>query len=201
MITDFEKAKLFGAFISKEYSKELLRLLYLYKDISASEAASRVGMHIKTVQEFFDALNEIGLIEKREVYESKRPYFRYSFNSDTINISIDVNDLVVGGKVPENKELFIREKKNANVRFTTARNKLFFSSVSVWIGRGRETTEKKVSLTIPQGKFLFNLPFPNADFLSIPEIMKKSDVSEEHKSEIIDIVNLLIEHGVIEIRG
>lgn len=200
MITDFEKVKLFGAFISKEYSKELLRLLYLYKDISASEAASRVGMHIKTVQEFFDTLYEIGLIEKREVYESKRPYFRYSFNSDTINISVDVKSLVSGNNEPKNSELFIREKKNANVRFTTARNKLFFSSVSVWIGQGRETTEKKVSLTIPQGKFLFNLPFPNADFLSIPEIMKRADVPEEHKSEIIDIVNLLAEHGVIEIK-
>lgn len=200
MITDFEKAKLFGAFISKEYSMELLRLLYLYKDVSASEAASRVGMHIKTVQEFFDALYEVGLIEKREVYESKRPYFRYSFNSDTINISIDVKNLVSGNKEPKNSEIFIREKKNANVRFTTARNKLFFSSVSVWIGQGRDRIEKKVSLTIPQGKFLFNLPFPNTEFLSITDIIKKSDVSNEHKSEIIDIVNLLIEHGVIEIK-
>ncbi|MDQ7816391.1 MAG: hypothetical protein RDU14_05150 [Melioribacteraceae bacterium] len=200
MIKDFEKIKLFGAVISKEYSKDLLRLLYLYKDISASEAASRMGLHIKTVQEFFDALYEAGLIEKREVYESKRPYFRYSFNSDEINISINVKDLVIKNSEPGNPELFIREKKNANVRFTTARNKLFFSSVSVWIGQGRETTEKKVSLTIPQGKFLFNLPFPNADFLSIPEIMKKAEVTDEHKSEIIDIVNLLKEHGVIEIR-
>jgi hypothetical protein len=200
MITDFEKVKLFGAFVSKEYSKELLRLLYLYKDISASEAASRVGIHIKTVQEFFDALYEVGVIEKREVYESKRPYFRYSFNSDKIDISLNVKELISDQNDIEKFELFIREKKNANVRFTTARNKLFFSSVSVWIGKGRDTNEKKVSLTIPQGKFLFNLPFPNADFLSISEIMRKAEASDEHKSEILDIVNLLIENKVIETR-
>ena len=200
MISEFEKMKLFGAFISKEYSKELLRLLYLYKDISASEAASRVGMHIKTVQEFFEALAVIGLIEKREVYESKRPYFRYSFNSDKINLSLDVKELIAEKNESDNLELFIREKKNANVRFTTARNKLFFSSVSVWIGQGRETSEKKVSLTVPQGKFLFNLPFPNADFASISEIMKKAEVAEENKSEILDIVNLLKDHNVIESR-
>jgi DNA-binding transcriptional ArsR family regulator len=198
MISDFEKIKLFGAVISKEYSKDLLRLLYLYKDISASEAASRMGMHIKTVQEFFDALYEVGLLDKREVYESKRPYFRYSFSLDRIDLSLDVKELVDLNKSAETPELFIREKKNANVRFTTARSKLFFSSVSVWIGQGRETTEKKVSLTIPQGRFLFNLPFPNAEFLSIFEIMKKADVSDEHKSEIVDIVHLLNEHGVIE---
>jgi hypothetical protein len=200
MITDFEKIKLFGAFISKEYSAELLRLLYLYKDISASEAASRMGMHIKTVQEFFDALYAIGLLEKREVYESKRPYFRYSFNLDKIDLSLNVKEIIIGNKAKDNSDLFIREKKNASVRFTTSRSKLFFSSVSVWIGQGRETTEKKVSLTIAQGKFLFNLPFPNADFSSISEIMMKSEVGEEYSSEIMDIVNLLIENGVIEIR-
>ena len=200
MITDFEKLKLFGVYISKEYSKELLRLLHLYKDISASEAASRVGMHIKTVQEFFDALFEVGLIEKREVYESKRPYFRYSFNLDKIEVSLDVKELISNDSGEKKSGLFIRERKNANVRYTTARNKLFFSSVSVWTGRGRETSEKKVSLTIAQGKFLFNLPFPNADFLSVPEIMNKAEVTDEHKSEIIDIVNLLIEHKVIETR-
>ncbi len=200
MISDFEKIKLFGAIISKEYSKDLLRLLYLYKDISSSEAASRLGMHIKTVQEFFDALYEAGLLNKREVYESKRPYFRYSFNLNRIDLSLDVKELIDLNKSGETPELFIREKKNANVRFTTARSKLFFSSVSVWIGQGRETIEKKVNLTIPQGRFLFNLPFPNAEFLSIPEIMKKADVSDEHISEIIDIVHLLTEHGVIEIK-
>lgn len=200
MIKDFEKIKLFGSAISKEYSKDLLRLLYLYKDISASEAASRMGMHIKTVQEFFDALHETGLLDKREVYESKRPYFRYSFSLDGIELSLNVKELVDLNKSGDTPELLIREKKNANVRFTTARSKLFFSSVSVWIGQGRETTEKKVSLTIPQGRFLFNLPFPNAEFLSVPEIMKKADVSDEHKSEIIDIVHLLTEHGVIEIK-
>lgn len=200
MITDFEKIKLLGSYISKDYSKELLRLLFLYKDISASEAASRVGMHIKTVQEFFDALSQIDLLEKNEVYESKRPYFRYILKTNVINIKLDINELI-----PQNcnaqKELLIREKKNANVRFTTARNKLFFSTVSVWIGKGRDTFEKKISLTIPQGKFLFNLPFPNGDFLTIPEILAKAEVSDEHKSEIIDIVNLLIEYKVVETKA
>ena len=95
-------------------------------------------------------------------------------------------------------ELVIRERKNANVRFTTARNNLYFSSVSIWIGEGRERSEKKVSLTSAQGKFLFNLPFPDAKFATIEEIMQKAGIPEEHRSEIIDIADLLIEHGVIE---
>ena len=55
---DFDKIKLVSGYIAKDYSKDLLRLLYLYKDVSASEAASRLGLHIRTVQEFFDAMVE-----------------------------------------------------------------------------------------------------------------------------------------------
>ncbi|MFH1198087.1 MAG: hypothetical protein V1720_20465 [bacterium] len=198
MISDFEKIKLFGSYISKEYSKELLRLLYLYKDISASEAASRVGMHIKTVQEFFDALSEVGLLDKKEAYEGKRPYFRYTLKSDNMKIQFNIAGLIADTDNHFGKELSVRERKNANVKFSIARNKLFFSGVSIWTGKGRDTVEKKISLTIPQGKFLFNLPFPNADFTSIHEIMRKAEVPDEHESEIIDIVKLLIEYKVIE---
>ncbi len=198
MINEFEKIKLFGSFIAKEYSGELLRLLYLYKDISASEAASRLGMHIKTVQEFFEALSETGVLEKRIAYESKRPYFRYSFNRDKIELTLDVKELV-GDEIPAKKsELCIREKKNADVKYTIARNKLFFSTVTVWSGKGRDTIEKKISLTIPQGKFLFNLPFPNAEYEPVNKIMQKAEVGDEHKAEIMDIVNLLIDYRVIE---
>jgi hypothetical protein len=198
MITDFDKIQLFGSFISKGYARDLLRLLYLYKDISASEAASRVGLHIRTVQEFFDAFAEVGLLDKKEVYESKRPYFRYTLNSDDIGIQFNISGIVPDDDQSDKNEIHIRERKNANVRFTIARNNLFFSSVSIWTGKGRETEEKKVSLTTAQGKFFYNLPFPNADFASVTQIMNKSDVTEEHRSEIMDIVNLLIEYNVIE---
>ncbi|MBA4319088.1 MAG: hypothetical protein C0412_11875 [Flavobacterium sp.] len=200
MISDFSKIKIFGSYISKDYSEELLRLLHLYMDISASEAASRLDMHIKTVQDFFDAMFDVGLLDKKEVYESKRPYYRYTLKSNWINLEYDISKLLPDEKQINNGDIFIREKKNANVRYTTARSKLFFSTVTIWTGRGREAEEKKVSLTTAQGKFLFNLPFPNAEFASVPSIMKKAEVPEEHKSEILDIVNLLIEYKIIEIK-
>lgn len=200
MITDFDRIKLFGTYISKDYSKELLRLLFLYKDISASEAASRMGMHIKTVQEFFDGLSEAGLLEKREAFEGKRPYFRYSLKSNEIEIHFSIDTIIAKTESHSGDELFIREAKNAKVKYTIARNKLFFSGVSVWSGKGRDIIEKKISLTTPQGMFLFNLPFPNADFASVTDIISKVQIPEEHRSEIIDIVKLLIEYKVIETR-
>ena len=197
---DFDKIKLVSGYIAKDYSKDLLRLLYLYKDVSASEAASRLGLHIRTVQEFFDAMVEGGLLSKTEVFESKRPYFRYSLKNEKLKFEINLKTLAEDKTDTGEKVILLREKKNASARFTTSRNKLYFSSVTIWIGEGREGIEKKINLTNAQGKFLFHLPFPDAAFMSMSEIMNKAGVEEENKNEIMDIINLLIEHGVVEVK-
>jgi hypothetical protein len=70
--------------------------------------------------------------------------------------------------------------------------------VTIWIGEGRNRTERKINLSIPQGRFLFHLPFPNADYLSIKEIMRKAQTESTNIPEIIDIINVLMEFGVVE---
>ena len=49
---DFKKAALLGTYISKDYAEDVFKLLVNYKSISASEAASRLNLHIKTAQDF-----------------------------------------------------------------------------------------------------------------------------------------------------
>jgi predicted ArsR family transcriptional regulator len=64
----FATAARLGAFISKEYAQDFFGLLLNYQDISASEAASRLGLHIRTAQEFLDGLAELNILTKQEVY-------------------------------------------------------------------------------------------------------------------------------------
>jgi hypothetical protein len=196
---DFKKAAILGSFISKDYAEDLFKLLYTYKDISASEAASRLNMHIKTVQDFLEALAAIDILDRKEVFESKRPYYRYSLKQTRISLDIDLAALFADEEKPYGKKsLMIRERMNAGARFTTSRNNQYISNVVIWLGEGRERQERKINLTIPQGKFLFYLPFPSASFESIHEIMKKADVGSTHASEIFDIVDVLKEFNVIE---
>jgi hypothetical protein len=93
----------------------------------------------------------------------------------------------------------IREKKNSGARFTTSRSNDYISNVAIWKGEGRNRTERKINLSIPQGKFLFHLPFPTAETLSISQIIHKAGIDGANIPEIIDIVNVMIEFGVIEI--
>mgnify|MGYP002640048197 CR=1 FL=1 len=194
----FKEAAILGSFLAKDYAKEFFKLLVNYKSISSSEAASRLNLHIKTAQDFLEAMTELSILEKEEVYERKRPYYRYTLVVNTIHMELDLDTLGTKRDPEDQSSIRIRENKNAGVNFYTARNNQYFSSVTVWIGKGRERTERKINLTLPQGKFLFHLPFPTAYFESIAAIMQKANVDESDTSEILDIVFALIELNVIE---
>jgi len=195
---NFKQAAILGSYISKDYAEDLLRLLATYTSISASEAASRMNLHIKTVQDFLEAMFELDFLEREEVYEKKRPYYRYRIKVKKILMEIDLVPLFPKEESGDRQTLKIREKKNAGVRFTTSRDNQYISNVAIWTGQGRERTERRINLSIPQGKFLFHLPFPSADFQSIREIIVKAEVDLVNLSEILDIVDALIGFGVIE---
>jgi len=196
---DFKEAAKLGSCLSKDYAEDLFRLLATYESISASEAASRVNIHIKTTQDFLEDLYSLGILDKEEVYEGKRPYFRYRLKVKQLSFEIDLESFSQGEPVTDTRlKLKIREKKNSGVRFTTSRSNDYISNVVIWIGEGRDRTERKINLSLPQGKFLFYLPFPTADFLSIKDIMNKAAIENANTPEIIDIVNVMIEFGVIE---
>ncbi|UCF60652.1 MAG: hypothetical protein JSV37_12940 [Anaerolineaceae bacterium] len=194
---DFQTAATLGGHLAKTYAKDFFELLVTYKDISASEAASRLNLHIQTAQDFLEAMTALGILKKVEVYEKKRPYFRYTLEKEKIRLEIDLTKL----QRAKNSGVLsqrIRERRNTGARFSTARSGLAISSVIIWTGEGRDRQERKINLTTPQGKFLYHLPFPNAEPLSIEEIMRKAGLDEGLSPEIEDIVGVLEDLGVIE---
>lgn len=196
---DFKEAAKLGSCLSKDYAENLLRLLWTYESISASEAASRLNLHIKTVQDFREGMHNLRILERQEVNEGKRPYFRYWLKTNQINMSIDLTTFSCDDEVNDTRlRLKIREKRDAGVKFTTSRTNDYISSAAIWTGEGLNRIERKINLSIPQGKFLFHLPFPNADYISIQEIMRKAQSDNTNIPEIVDIVNVLMEFGVIE---
>lgn len=195
---NFKEAGVLGSYISKAYAEDIFRLLMSYQSVSASETASRLDMHIRTVQDFLEAMSSLGILKKEEVYEKKRPYFRYTLSTKTISFKLDLNRLLDNQGLEINLDIQICEKRNSGMKFTTARSGQYFSSVTVFMGKGREVASRTISLTLAQGQFLYNLPFPGATPLSVSEIMKKSGVDKVHSSEVMDIVKVLVDFNVIE---
>jgi len=195
---NFKKAAILGTYISKDYAEDLFRLLATYKNISASEAASRLNLHIKTVQDFLEAMASLDILDKVEATESKRPYFRYALKIRNIRMDIDLTPLFVKEQPNSKLSFRIREMQNARARFTVARNNQYISNVYIWIGEGRNRKERKLNLSIPQGRFLYHLPFPSAEPQSITTIMENAGVDGTHVSEILDIIDVLIKYQVIE---
>lgn len=197
---DFGYAARLGSCLAKDYAEDLLRLLANYHDISASEAASRLDLHIRTAQDFLETLTDLEILSREEVYERKRPYFRYSLIAPRIRLDLDLDSLVADRSDSLPMDRAVREKKGSRAQFTTARRGDHIASVTILTGSGRSREVRKVNLTTPQGLFLYHLPFPTADFLTIAKIMEKAGVAGAHAGEIIDLVGMLEAAGVLEFR-
>lgn len=195
---EYKTAAQLSAYLSKDYAEDFFKLLVNYQDISASEAASRLSLHIRTAQDFLEGLTTLGIVNKTEVHEKKRPYFRYELVTKKIKIEVDLSEFEKENP-GEGLARLVREVKNDGANFTISRSGDSFSSITVWEGDGRERKVKNISLTTPQGKFLFHLPFPQARPLSIADVMEKAGVELDYSTEIQDIVDELVRLGVIEI--
>lgn len=196
---NFKQAAILGSYISKDYAEDLFRLLTTYQSISSSEAASRLNLHIKTIQDFMEDMYKLEILDREEVYEGKRPYYRYKLKVSRIVMEIDLSSLQQDDVFHNTGTDFkIREKKNAGVRFTTSRSNDYISHVVIWQGEGRNRAERKINLSMPQGRFLFHLPFPTATPETIWEIMRKAGLDGANTPEIVDIVMALVNFGVIE---
>ncbi|MCD6377185.1 MAG: hypothetical protein J7L94_16810 [Caldisericaceae bacterium] len=196
---EFKQVQRMANLLSKPFAGDIFKLLVNYRDISASEAATRLGLHIKTAQDFLEELSALDICEKKEVYEKKRPYYRYKLKKYQFSIDVDLSSLTDKSSQTDSRFLMkIRERKNANAVFTVARSGDYISSVTIFIGEGRKKKERKISLTKAQGKFLYHLPFPTAQPLTIKEIMQQAGIESEHQMEILDIVEVLDENNVIE---
>ena len=194
---DFHTAAKYASLLSKEYAEDIFKLLVNYQAISASEVATRLDLHIKTAQDFLEALEQLDILSKEEIFEKKRPYYRYILKQTRLVIDIDLMQVK---REPSQNSLssHIREAENAGARFMVARSDDYITSVAIWTGDGRERQERKIKLTTPQGRFLYHLPFPKAKPLTVDEIIHKAGIDESLAPEILDLVQLLEKYNVIE---
>ena len=194
---EFKTAAQIASYLTKDYAEDVFELLVNYRAISASEVATRLNIHIKTAQDFLEGLTELGILSKEEVLEKKRPYFRYVLEKERIQIDIDLMQ-VKREPTKDHLSRFIREQENAGARFSVARSDDYITSVTIWTGETRNRKERKIKLTTPQGRFLYHLPFPKAEPLTIAQIMQKANLDDELAPEILDLVQLLEKFDVIE---
>jgi len=195
----FEDLSQMASYLSKDYASEFFKLLQIYPALSASEAAARLSLHIKTAQDFLEGLEKAGILGRNEVYERKRPYFRYFLKQKKIKINCDLKELVGSDDKEALKNKKINEKKNGPAHFTSSAKSQILSSVTLITGQGRNKKERKINLTENQGRFLFFLPFPTEPPKAISSLMKKAGVSEESFNEVLDIIGVLRDHKVINV--
>lgn len=195
---NFKELSFLCGFIAREYAEDFFRLLVTYKDISASEAASRLDIHIKTAQDFLEGLQRLGICSKKEVLEKKRPYCRYVLEKTKLNVDFDFDRLVKAVAKSDILNWSVRERKNSGAMFKTSRGGGRISAIHFFAGQGRERTERKLNLTKAQGEFMCHLPFPTEALMTVQGIIDKAKVDKSFVPEILDVVEMLAEKNIIE---
>jgi len=185
---NFKELSKVSNLLAKEYAANFIRLLVIYKTISASEAASRLELHIKTAQDFLEGLSDLGILNKEEVYEKKRPYFRYSLENYQFSIKTDFSELYDSSVESDKSIIKIKERIDTQSVFVPAGAGQKIATVTWFTGKGRKRKERKISVTEAQGTFLFYLPFPTEPPKAIMEILKKSALDKTYLPEILDDV-------------
>jgi len=195
---DFSMISRTASLLSRPYSEAFFRLVAIYRDISATEAAHRLDLHIKTAQDFLEQLYDLGYAERIEVVGHKRPYSRYRLKQRRIRLEMDLDDLYPRREITRALSRIVREKKNHGASFLTSRSGDDIVALSLVSGRGRHRCQRRLNLTPSQGRFIYFLPFPSARPLSIESIIHAADLDQSVWPEILDLVDRLIELKVIE---
>lgn len=197
---DFKNATKLSTLISKDYAEDFFKILVMYKSISSSEAASRLNLHIKTAQDFLEGLSGLDIVSKEEVYEKKRPYYRYTLEKIELSLTVDLMSLYNRKENNEMLECLIREKNNSGANFKTTKTGDGIASVHMFVGEGRSRKEKVMNLTKHQGLFLYHLPFPTEDCVKAGDIINRYNISNQYVDEILDMLNVLNEYGMLDIK-
>jgi hypothetical protein len=195
----FENISKLSYLLSKDYARGILSLLASYNSISSSVAASHLDIHIKTAQDFLEGMFEIGILSREEVRDGKRPYYQYFLAQRKHTIELDFDALVEPFDINKVLDAKIREKSDNAAAFHTSSKSGEISAVTLYEGKGRFRKERKILLTADQGRFLFHIPFPTENLLSIREIIQKAGIGIKSASELADIFSILDRAGALEI--
>ncbi len=185
-------------YLGRDYSEDFFRLLVNYHDISATEAASWLGIQASAAGEFLDGLTRQGVVEKSTHAQGKADHSRYRLLQREIQLSIDLSskylcDLAIG------VDRSVRRRDSASSEFVLAKSGDRYLSVTIWKGMGRGRVKREIWLTPAQGNFLFYLPISQSDPVTIEEVMQRAEVGGEHETEILLIVDELAQMRVIEV--
>lgn len=197
---DFETVRLTATLLSKPFAHDFMAIIAAYQSVSAAQVASRLGLHIKTAQDFLEQWHQLGYLQRQLVQEGKRPFYRYQLQKNQIEIRFDWQTIAATDTDEALLDCPLRERKNVDVQFTVAGNKQSIAAITIFSGNGRARTEQRWNLTAAQGQFVFHLPFPTAPMLNSRAILTAGGIGKEYYGEILDLVRQLKHFKVIELQ-
>jgi predicted transcriptional regulator len=152
---------------------------------NSSFIASKLGLHILTVQRILDELARGGFVDTEEKRGVGRPSTIYTYKGGSFKVDLD--KLL---SQYEYRSSFVREKGSSDTRYSYDVDKEIINAIIIGGRRGR-----KIKLDQKMGKFLWCVPPPDSEGESVESIAKEASVQV---FEAIQYVLQFIRLNVIE---
>jgi len=189
--------------LGKEHCIDVIETLYIKEWCTATEISEELKIHIATAVSYLSDLHDIGLVERRIRGGKYKDAYEYSLKSTSINLNLNFKEIVEEeGKGITERAGLIKVKEivsdNVNYEWDDEKQKILkINIVSAGIRRG---VQESIELNTLEGRFLWCVPYPSEEGLSVEQICEKAGIKNPIEiKKMLKFVDVLKEKRVIEI--
>jgi predicted transcriptional regulator len=173
--------------LGSDHIFEIIDFLRKTPDKNASFIASKLNIHIVTVQRVLDTLEKYGFVRSSEKRGIGRPSKTFTYLGGEFKVNLDglLSDYAL-------KDKLVRESGNSDISFSYDVDKEIVNAVLIGGKKG-----EKVKLDPKTGRFLWLVPPPDSQGDPISQISSEAGLS------LIDAIKFCLEMqdlGVLEVR-
>ncbi|ODS35289.1 MAG: hypothetical protein A7316_04170 [Candidatus Altiarchaeales archaeon WOR_SM1_86-2] len=189
--------------LGKDHCMEVVETLYIREWSTATEIAEELKIHTATAVKYLSELHEIGIVEKRVREGKYKDAFEYRLIEAEINLTLNFEEIIEEeseGVIEKARSIRVKERVRDDVNYEWDDEKQKILKINI-VGAGlRRGVRESIELSDTEGRFLWNMPYPSEDYISVEQICEKSGIKNPvEMKKILDLVRILKEKNIIEL--
>ena len=188
--------------LGKDHCLYVVETLYIKEWSTATEIAEELKIHTATAVKYLTELYEIGLVEKRTREGKYKDALEYRLKESEINLTLNFEKIIEEESkdvIKRAKIMRVKEHARDDVNYEWDDEKQKIRKINIVRAGLRRGVRESIELSDIEGRFLWHMPYPSEDFISVEQICGKSGIKNVMEiKKILALVDLLKEKSIIE---
>lgn len=189
--------------LGKDHCLDIVETLYLKKWATATEVAEELNIHTATAVKYLSELYEIGIAKKRTRTGKYKDAPEYKLINPEIKLTLNFEKIIAEeskGVIEASRNIKLKERTREDINYEWDDEKQKILKINV-IGAGmRKGIKESIGLSDIEGRFMWNLPYPSEESISIFQICKKAGIKNSLEiKKILNFVEVLEAKGIVDV--